>query len=60
MLSEKDKSIVSEMCRTGMSLDVLKKSFPQFSSEDVEAVFVEQSGNQGYEDIDITISLNCS
>jgi len=30
MLSERDKAVVAQMCRTGMALDVLIESFPQF------------------------------
>lgn len=40
MLSEKDKAaVVAPMVRTGMGLDTLKKSFPQFNKADVESVF---------------------
>ena len=38
MLSEKDKAAVASMVRTGMSLDTLKRSFPQFDKTDVESI----------------------
>jgi len=61
MLCEKDKAVVASMVRTGMSLDVLKKSFPQFSSEDVEKIFNEENGISEEVSVeDITISCNCS
>ena len=40
MISEKDKAaVVAPMVRTGMGLDTLNKSFPQFNKADVESVF---------------------
>lgn len=61
MLSERDKAVVAEMCRTGMDLDVLKRSFPQFDSFDIETVYQEEhnfilDGNS----FDVKISCNCS
>lgn len=61
MLSEKDRSVVASMVRTGMSLDVLKKSFPQFEATDIESIYKEEN-NVNVDDLteDITISCNCS
>ena len=42
MLSEKDKAVVASMVRTGMGLDTLKRSFPQFDACDVESIYVEE------------------
>ena len=61
MLSERDRAVVAEMCRTGMKLETLKRSFPQFAIEEVEAVYWEV--NDRKIDIDteeIKISCNCS
>jgi len=41
MLSEKDKAVVFEMSRTGMSLETLKRSFPKFPEEDIEEIYNE-------------------
>jgi len=60
MLSERDKSIVYSMCMTGMSLDILKKSFPQFDGEDVEAVYKEYIDKDSCVTESIVISCNCS
>jgi len=61
MLSERDKAVVAEMCRTGMDLEVLKRSFPQFDSNDVEKIYGEQheSDSESYDE-EIRISCNCS
>ena len=63
MLSEKDKAVVASMARTGMSLEVLKISFPQFDATDVEEVYKEEQRMAALEDDDagsINISCNCS
>lgn len=60
MLSERDKAVVAEMCRTGMALEVLKRSFPQFESSDIESIFNEQNREQSDDSFDIKISCNCS
>lgn len=60
MLSEKDRAVVAEMCRTGMSLEVLKKSFPKFDPVDLEVVFNEQNNDDSDDDFEIKISCNCS
>ena len=61
MLSEKDKSVVASMVRTGMSLDTLKKSFPKFDSADVEEIYISETESQSGEVADeIIISCNCS
>lgn len=60
MLLEKDKSVVYSMCQTGMSLDTLKMSFPQFDYEDIKAVYEGYKADSDFEPEDITISCNCS
>lgn len=60
MLLERDRAVVAEMCRTGMALDVLKKSFPQFDPVDVETIYHEQNNEQSEVSFDIKISCNCS
>ena len=60
MLSEKDKSVVAEMCRTGMSLEVLTLSFPQFDASDIETIFYELQSEEDNSDNEIRISCNCS
>lgn len=60
MLSEKDKSVIYSMCLTGMSLDVLKKSFPQFDGADIETIFNEYNNEPKGDVEEITISCNCS
>jgi len=60
VLSERDRAVVAEMCRTGMSLDVLKRSFPQFDSSAIEVVYHEQNRDKSDDAFDIGISCNCS
>lgn len=60
MLSEKDKSVIYSMCQTGMSLDTLNKSFPQFDFEDIKAVYENYKKDSGFEPEEIKISCNCS
>lgn len=61
MLSEKDKAVVASMVRTGMSLDTLKRSFPQFDACDVESIYVEEKKmSAGELAEEIKISCNCS
>ena len=60
MLSERDKSVIYSMCQTGMALDVLKISFPQFDFEDIKSVYEEYKKNSVIEAEEITISCNCS
>ena len=61
MLSEKDKAVVASMLRTGMSLDTLKKSFPQFDKTDVESVYAEEKKMSADELAEeMKISCNCS
>ena len=61
MLSEKDKAVVASMVRTGMSLDTLKRSFPQFDKTDVENVYAEEKKMSADELAEeIKISCNCS
>ncbi len=61
MLSEKDKAVVASMVRTGMSLDTLKRSFPQFDKADVESVYMEEKKMNADELAEeIKISCNCS
>ena len=61
MLSEKDKAVVVSMVRTGMSLDTLKRSFPQFDKADVEIVYAEEKKMSADELAEeIKISCNCS
>ena len=38
----KDEAVVASMVRTGMSLDTLKRSFPQFDGADVEKGYMEE------------------
>lgn len=60
MISEKDKAVIAQMCMTGMSLEVLKKSFPQFDPKDIELVYNEQSKSDIDDSFEINISCNCS
>lgn len=61
MLSEKDKAVVCNFIRTGMSLETLKLSFKQFSAEDIEKLCKSECGAK-YEEIESmgNISCNCS
>lgn len=60
MLSEKDRAVVYSMCRTGMSIDTLKLSFPQFNNEDIESIYDEYNNEATVISEDINISCNCS
>lgn len=59
-MSEKDKAVVASMVRAGMSLEVLKKSFPQFIEKDVEQIFLEEKENDSDYSEEIRLSCNCS
>lgn len=59
-MSEKDKAVVASMVRAGMSLEVLKKSFPQFDEKDVEQIFLEEKENDSDYSEEIRLSCNCS
>ena len=60
VLSERDRAVVAEMCRTGMTLDVLKRSFPQFDPVDVETIYHELNNDQAEDSFNVKISCNCS
>lgn len=62
MLTEKDRAVVFEMCKAGMNLEVLKKSFPQFDSNDIEGVYNDYTRREEdkQEAEDVNISCNCS
>lgn len=40
-MSERDRAVVDAYARTGMSLETLVMSFPQFAKEDVNDVYNE-------------------
>jgi len=44
MLKEKDESIIRSYARCGMALDVLIKSFPQFTKEEITYAYKEEYG----------------
>lgn len=62
MLTEKDRAVVFEMCKAGMSRDVLKKSFPQFDAKDIEEVYSDfiRREEDKQEAEGISLSCNCS
>ena len=61
MISEKDKAVVASMVRTGMSLDTLKRSFPQFEAKDIETIYADEKKMTADELAEeIKISCNCS
>lgn len=61
MLSEKDRAVVCNFIRTGMSLETLKLSFKQFPAEDIEELYNSESGAK-YDEMEGigNISCNCS
>ena len=61
MISEKDKSVIDAYARTGMELDTLIASFPQFDRADVEAIYHNVHDTKSdTSDYDGKISINCS
>lgn len=60
MLSERDRAAIINMCQTGMSLDTLILSFPQFKADDIKAIYNEYINDTPIETSSITISCNCS
>lgn len=60
MLTEKDRAVVAQMCRTGMNLETLFKCFPKFKTEDLKAIFAEENRVHEDEPFDMNISCNCS
>lgn len=60
MLSEKDRAVIGSYVGTGMNLEVLLKSFPQFQSADVKSVYEEYTRPViNYTD-SAQVSMNCS
>lgn len=57
MLNERDESVVRSYARSGMCLDVLIKSFPQFTQEDITYAYKEE---YGLLPIDISRIVPCS
>ena len=61
MISERNRAVVRNFIRTGMSLETLKLSFKQFPAEDIEKLYNSESGAK-YDEIEGVgnISCNCS
>lgn len=60
-MTEKDKSVVASMVRTGMSVEVLKKSFPQFDADEVEKIYNDEKSLENDDSPnEIRLSCNCS
>lgn len=60
MVSDRDKSVIESMCKTGMDLETLKGCFPKFSEEDIEEIYLKENRTGRGDAPDIMISCNCS
>lgn len=52
-MSDRDKAVVTAYCTTGMSLDTLIMSFPQFSKKDIESVYTEYRRMKSFDEDDL-------
>ena len=61
-MSERDRAVVGEYARVGMSLDTLIRSFPQFSKSDVTSVYSDYLRSIDAENYELHggVSTNCS
>ena len=59
-MNERDIRAVENMARTGMSFDELRKSFPEFSIEEVEKIYMRIRKERFDSSKSSTIKMNCS
>ena len=59
-MNERDIRAVENLARTGMSFDDLRKSFPGFSIEEVEKIYMRIRKEQSGESSDTQPKINCS
>ena len=59
MISERDKSVVITYVRTGMSLETLIRSFPQFDADEITKLYQEEREIDGAV-TNTGLSINCS
>ena len=58
-MKEQDKRAVEALCGCGMSLDSVISSFPNFSVEEIEAIY-KSVNDAKTDDETVGISINCS
>ena len=59
-MNERDIRAVENMARTGMSFDELRKSFPEFSIEEVEKIYMRIRKERHNGSPETAIKMNCS
>ena len=59
-MNERDIRAVENMARTGMSFDELRKSFPEFSIEDVERIYMRIRKERHSGSSETATKMNCS
>ena len=59
-MNERDIRAVENLARTGMSFDDLRKSFPEFSIEDVEKIYMRIRKEMDHDPSKPPFKMNCS
>ena len=59
-MNERDVRAVENLARTGMSFDDLRKSFPEFSIEEVEKIYMRIRKECNSDPSNTQSKINCS
>ena len=59
-MNERDVRAVENLARTGMSFDDLRKSFPEFSIEEVEKIYMRIRKERNNDPSNAQSKINCS
>ena len=59
-MNERDVRAVENLARTGMSFDDLRKSFPGFSIEEVERIYMRIRKERNIGSSSSEVKMNCS
>ena len=59
-MNERDIRAVENLARTGMSFDDLRKSFPEFSIEEVEKIYMRIRKELNQDPSKPQFKMNCS
>ena len=59
-MNERDIRAVENLARTGMSFDDLRKSFPEFSIEEVEKIYMRIRKERNSDPSNTQSKINCS
>ncbi len=59
-MNERDLRAVENLARTGMSLDDLRRSFPGFSGDEIEKIYMRIREESTGDPSDVQPKINCS